>query len=85
VNLLTLTAAELQKLFTSGVLTSKLAVKLYLDQIAKHNQQGLQLNAVISTADHAEIFRRAQQLDDERALGKVRGPFHGVPIIIKVK
>jgi amidase len=84
VDLLTLTAAELQKLLTDGVLTSAKAVNLYLAQIAKHNHDGLKLNAVISTRDPASLLQQAQQLDEERKGGYLRGPFHGVPIIIKV-
>ncbi|KAI1120750.1 amidase signature domain-containing protein [Nemania abortiva] len=83
VNLLTLTAVRLQELFSKRLLTSRRAVELYLAQIDKHNHNGLQLNAIISVADRADILQRAELLDRERAQGKIRGPLHGVPVIIK--
>ena len=70
VNLLTLTATDLQRLLTDGVLTSRDIVQQYLDQISRHNTSGLMLNAVISTPNNAELFRRAQLLDEERNAGR---------------
>ncbi|KAI1357390.1 hypothetical protein F5Y08DRAFT_324429 [Xylaria arbuscula] len=84
VNLLKITAVELQKLLSDRLLTSRDAVKLYLAQIAKHNHTGLQLNAIISVANYDDILQRADLLDEEREQGKIRGPLHGVPIILKV-
>jgi amidase len=78
-----LTAAELQKLLTSGAITSCEVVKQCLKQIDKHNHQGLELHAILSVQSHAELLRRAQLLDDERKQGNTRGPLHGVPIILK--
>ncbi|KAJ3562306.1 hypothetical protein NPX13_g8612 [Xylaria arbuscula] len=83
VNLLKITAVELQKLLSDRLLTSRDAVKLYLAQIAKHNHTGLQLNAIISVANYDDILQRADLLDEEREQGKIRGPLHGVPIILK--
>ncbi|KPM37584.1 hypothetical protein AK830_g9002 [Neonectria ditissima] len=83
VNLLTLTATELQELLTEGAITSTRIVELYLDQIAKHNHNGFKLNAILATPDRPSVLRRAQRLDDERAQGRIRGPLHGVPIILK--
>ncbi|VUC23593.1 unnamed protein product [Clonostachys rosea] len=83
VDLLDLTAVELQNLLNDGLVTSRGIVQQYLEQIEKHNHQGLKLHAIISVQNHADLFQRAQQLDDERKRGKVRGPLHGVPIILK--
>ncbi|KAI0875937.1 amidase signature domain-containing protein [Hypoxylon argillaceum] len=83
VNLLKLTAVGLEKLLSSGLLTSRDAVQLYLAQIAKHNHNGIQLNAIISVANREDILQRADLLDEERKQGKTRGPLHGVPIILK--
>ncbi|KAH7329487.1 amidase signature domain-containing protein [Stachybotrys elegans] len=74
---------RLQNLLSEGVLTSTQTVALYLAQIAKHNHQGLKINAVISIREQESLQKQAQKLDEERANGKARGPFHGVPIIIK--
>ncbi|KAI0110865.1 amidase signature domain-containing protein [Nemania sp. FL0031] len=82
-NLLTLTAVGLEQLLSKSLLTSRDAVELYLAQINQHNHNGLQLNAIISVANRADILQRAELLDKERAQGKTRGPLHGVPVIIK--
>ncbi|KAI8713744.1 Amidase domain-containing protein [Fusarium sp. LHS14.1] len=83
VDALTLTAAQLQRLLEAKVVTSVDVVKLYLAQISKHNHAGLHLNAIISVAEYDSLIARAQELDHERSQGRVRGPFHGIPIILK--
>lgn len=83
-DLLSLTAQELQGLLSRRVLTSVDITARYLDQIEKHNHAGLNLNAVISTAAEETVLKYAKQLDEERQQGVVRGPFHGVPILVKV-
>lgn len=74
------TASELQDMLTSGTLKSVDAVAQFLSQIAKHDGY---LKAVISIAPNALL--EARRLDEERANGHVRGPFHGIPILIKVR
>ncbi|KAK3345811.1 amidase signature domain-containing protein [Lasiosphaeria hispida] len=83
VDLLTITATELQRLLTGQAITSVEIVQLYLAQIAKHNHAGLKLNAVISVADEEAVLEQARRLDVERLGGKLRGPLHGVPILLK--
>ncbi len=79
----TATAVQLQQLLESGNLTSVEIVETYLEQIEKHNTNGLKLRALISVAPKKSVFAIAKRLDDERANGKVRGPLHGLPIIVK--
>jgi amidase len=62
-----------QKKITSVQLTDA-----YLDRIAACNAE---IRAVISTSREAR--RAAKERDAERAAGKVRGPMHGIPVIIK--
>jgi amidase len=81
VNLLTATATELQAKLTAEAVTSKQLVDLYLDQIARHNDY---LKAVIATTPKDLLYQRASELDSERANGAVRGPLHGIPILLKV-
>lgn len=82
--LLTASATELQALLRSGDLTSVQLVKACLDQIAKHDRSGLTLRAIVSTPPEAYVLSVADALDKERAAGNLRGPLHGIPIIIKV-
>lgn len=83
-DLLTLTALELQSLLSRRTVTSMDVTAKYLDQIERHNHAGLQLNAVISTARRETVLEYARQLDEERQCGLVRGPLHGIPILVKV-
>jgi amidase len=68
-----LAAAMTQKKVTSSQLTAA-----YLDRIAACNPE---IRAVIST--NRAALRTAKERDVERAAGKVRGPLHGIPVIIK--
>jgi hypothetical protein len=78
---LTATAAELQAELTKQNLTSTKLIKVYLEQIKNYNGY---LKAVIATAPVDILERRASELDEERLSGKIRGPLHGIPILIKV-
>ncbi|KAI1378149.1 amidase signature domain-containing protein [Hypoxylon crocopeplum] len=83
IDVLTVTAQELQTLLTNGTVTSTELIQIYLDQIDKHNHKGAKLNAIISLAPFDQLTARARELDEERSGGKVRGPLHGIPIIVK--
>jgi amidase len=80
----TLTAIELQNELQKGDLTSVEIVKSLLGRIAAHNHDGKHLNAFISVCPEDIALTRAQVLDQERKEGKIRGPLHGIPIVIKV-
>lgn len=72
---------QLQEKMTSGELTSVAITGLYIDRIRKIDQSGPNLRAVLEINPDAMAI--AAELDLERAQGKVRGPLHGVPIMIK--
>ncbi len=72
------TIPELQALMASGQLTSKDLVKGYLRRIGSLNPL---LNSVIETNPNAISI--AQHLDNERRRGHVRGPLHGIPVLVK--
>jgi amidase len=78
---LTLTVEEIQRQLSSGQTSSGALVKLYRDQISKHNGR---LKAVWSLAADAVLDKRISELDQERSQGRIRGPLHGVPVLIKV-
>lgn len=65
----------------SGQLTSEALTKAYLDRIAKIDDGGPTLDSVIEINPNAAADAAA--LDAERKSGKVRGPMHGIPVLIK--
>jgi amidase len=81
-NVLTATAADLGKLLNEGTLTSEEAVSEYLKQIETYNGY---LHAVISTPPMDTVLALARKLDQERLSGRVRGPLHGIPVLVKVR
>jgi len=65
----------------NGTFTSVDLVRAYLDRIQKLSIGGPHLNAVRSI--NPSVYDDAAKLDAERKKGKVRGPLHGVPVLIK--
>jgi amidase len=76
-----LSIEEAQTLMESGLLTSQQLVEYYLQRISKIDKDGPQLNAVITL--NPDALKIAKQLDTDGANGKVRGPLHGIPVLIK--
>ncbi|MCZ6727384.1 MAG: amidase [Acidobacteria bacterium] len=76
-----LTIAQLQVGLKEGRWTSVALTRAYLERIEATNLQGPELRAVIETNPDAEAV--ASELDRERAAGSVRGPLHGIPILLK--
>nr|WP_319511259.1 amidase [uncultured Draconibacterium sp.] len=71
-------ALALQQKMETGELTAESICKKYLDRIAlvdPHLKSVIELNP-----DALDI---AKKLDEERQNGKVRGPLHGIPVMIK--
>ncbi|OIO62251.1 MAG: amidase [Candidatus Marinimicrobia bacterium CG1_02_48_14] len=73
--------SEIQALFESGKLNSRNLTAMYLERIAKIDQNGPQLKAVIEINPEALVI--AEALDAERKQGLIRGPLHGVPVLLK--
>ena len=73
--------SDLATLMDKGSISSEAITSAYLAQIAAIDDAGPTLNAVIATMPDA--LAQARMLDKERAAGKIRGPLHGVPILLK--
>jgi amidase len=69
---------QLQAAMTAGQLTARDLVQGYLNRIQQLNPT---LHAVIETNPNAVAI--ATSLDNERKSGHVRGPLHGIPILVK--
>jgi amidase len=75
------TIDELQQKMTSGEYTSRKITEMYLKRIKELDKKGPMLNAIIElNPDAVEI---AAQLDGERKAGHIRGPLHGIPVLVK--
>src|SRR5215467_487190 len=69
---------ELQDAMASGQLTSRELTQGYIRRMQSLNPL---LNAVIEVNPNAIAI--ASQLDNERRRGQVRGPLHGIPLLVK--
>lgn len=76
-----MTIAQLQDAMASGRYTSRRLVELYSQRIEAIDRNGPALRAIIET--NPDALSIADTLDAERKAGKVRGPLHGIPIVIK--
>ncbi len=56
-------------------------VRAYSDRIARLDAAGPKLASVLELNPEAEAL--AEQLDAERAAGRLRGPLHGLPVLVK--
>ena len=73
--------AELQEAMTTGALTSEDVTREYLARLSRFDRNGPTFRSVLSINPRAIADARAR--DAERAAGRVRSPFHGVPIVLK--
>ena len=75
------TIAQLQAEMASGRLTSEQLTAEYIQRIIALDQNGPGVNAVIEL--NPDALALAQQADQLRRHGKILGPLHGIPILLK--
>ena len=76
-----ITIDGLQKKMQSGEYTSRSITQLYLDRINAIDKKGPAINSVIEI--NPDALTIADDMDKERKSGKVRGPLHGIPVLVK--
>ncbi|HET7441917.1 MAG TPA: amidase family protein, partial [Terriglobales bacterium] len=76
-----ITIRDLQRKMTSGELTAHAVAEKYLARIDAVDKHGPAINSVIEI--NPDALSIADGLDKERKAGKVRGPLHGIPVLIK--
>ncbi len=76
-----ITIDALQQKMQSGTYTARSIAELYLKRIESIDKKNQQLNSVIEI--NPDALTIADAMDKERKAGKVRGPLHGIPVLIK--
>ena len=75
------TVADLQKRMSSGADSARSIAEKYIARIDVLDKKGPQLRAILEI--NPDALGIAEGLDAERKAGKVRGPLHGIPVLIK--
>ena len=75
------TVAQLQAMMASGKLTSVELTEYYIQRIIALDQNGPGLNSVIEL--NPDALAIAAQADQLRQRGRVLGPLHGIPVLLK--
>jgi amidase len=75
------TIAELQHRMAAGQETSRSIVEKYLARIDEIDRRGPELHSVLEINPDARSI--ADAMDAERRAGRMRGPLHGIPVLLK--
>jgi amidase len=75
------TIPQLQQALSGGQISSEDLVEAYVERIRALNTGGPSLNAVRVLAPDA--VTQARRADSERRKHRVRGPLHGIPVLVK--
>src|SRR5215467_4606870 len=70
---------DLQMAMQAGIISASVIVDKYLDRIETIDRDGVR--SILELNPNARSI--ADQLDRERAAGRVRGPLHGIPVVLK--
>ncbi|MEO7158320.1 MAG: amidase family protein, partial [Vicinamibacterales bacterium] len=75
------TVSELQEAMSKGIVTAEDITREYLARLSLYDRHGPTFRSVLAINPRAIADARAR--DAERASGRVRSPFHGIPIVFK--
>jgi len=78
---LELDISEIQQEYKAGTYTIKEFVEAYLKRIEAIDKSGPTLNSIIQI--NPDVIQITEQLDLEMAQGNIRGPLHGIPVLLK--
>jgi len=76
-----LTILQLQEGYKSGKFSVTEVVRVYLERIDEIDKNGPKLNSIIEI--NPDALQLAEELDKELSDGYIRGPLHGIPVILK--
>ncbi|WP_426233877.1 amidase family protein [Pseudomonas sp. TWP3-2] len=74
-------ASELSEMMASNELTAVALIEHLTQRISDMNEQGPAIRAIIEL--NPQALDVAKAMDEERAQGQLRGPLHGVPVLLK--
>ncbi|MEL6686642.1 MAG: amidase [Pseudomonadota bacterium] len=77
----TMTVYEMSQAIRDGKITSESAVQAYMDRIESFDDKGPIIQSIIAT--HPDALNEAKLRDRELQAGAIRGPLHGIPILLK--
>ncbi len=72
---------QIQEKMENGELTARKIIEEFLNRIQEVDKNGPKVNAIIEI--NPDVLDIADTLDKERKNKKVRGPLHGIPVVIK--
>jgi amidase len=72
---------ELSDAQAQGSLSAETLTRSYMDRVERYDRRGPKIGAVLALNPRA--LEDARALDAERRAGKLRGPLHGIPLLIK--
>lgn len=72
---------QIQQGYKDGSYTIKELVQTYLDRIEEIDKNGPRLNSIIQI--NPDALQIAEDLDKEMRAGNIRGPMHGIPVVLK--
>ena len=75
------TVTQLQDAMTRNLVSSEDITREYLARLSQYDRHGPTFRAVLAINPRAIADARAR--DAERASGRIRSPFHGVPVVFK--
>ncbi len=75
------TIAQLQDGYQNGRFSIEDVVQAYLDRIEKVDRNGPELRSILMVNPDAVLI--ARKLDQELSEGNIRGPMHGIPVLLK--
>lgn len=75
------TITSLQEWMVSGRYTSRALCEMYLKRISEIDRTGPAIRSVLQL--NPDALQIADSLDAERKAGHLRGPMHGIPVLIK--
>ena len=75
------TILELQEGMSAGTYTARSIAEIYLQRVEEIDKKGPALRSFLEI--NPDALSIADQLDQERQDGHVRGPLHGIPVLLK--